>query len=153
MVKKFTNKALENYKKIIVSELKRKLNKPGSDLEKSIVGRKINNKDGFTISMNDYGFYVDSGRRAGAKAPAIGTIEEWISKKGIQPKKVENGKTPTLKQLAFLIRRSIVNNGIRAVNFFDVINEVEPKMTREIEQAYLKDLNAELDKKVPKNNK
>lgn len=153
MVKKFTNKALENYKKIIVSELKRKLNKPGSDLEKSIVGRKINNKDGFTVSMNDYGFYVDSGRRAGAKAPAIGTIEEWISKKGIQPKKVENGKTPTLKQLAFLIRRSIVNNGIRAVNFFDVINEVEPKMTREIEQAYLKDLNAELDKKVPKNNK
>ena len=153
MVKKFTNKALENYKKIIVSELKRKLNKPGSDLEKSIVGRKINNKDGFTISMNDYGAFVDSGRKAGAKAPAIGTIEEWISKKGIQPKKVENGKTPTLKQLAFLIRRSIVNNGIRAVNFFDVINEVEPKMTREIEQAYLKDLNAELDKKVPKNNK
>ena len=43
MVKKFTKKALENYKKIIVSELKRKLNKPGSDLEKSIVGRKINN--------------------------------------------------------------------------------------------------------------
>lgn len=153
MVKKFTKKALENYKKIIVSELKRKLNKPGSDLEKSIVGRKINNVDGFTVSMNYYGFYVDSGRRAGAKAPAIGTIEEWISKKGIQPKKLGDVKTPTLKQLAFLIRRSIVNNGIESVRFFDVINEVEPKMTREIEQAYLKDLNAELDKKVPKNNK
>ena len=153
MVKKFTNKALENYKKIIVSELKRKLNKPGSDLEKSIVGRKINNKDGFTVSMNDYGAFVDSGRKAGAKAPARGTIEEWISKKGIQPKKLGDGKTPTLKQLAFLIRRSIVNNGIKPVRFFDVINEVEPKMTREIEQAYLKDLNAELDKKVPKNNK
>ena len=153
MVKKFTKKALDNYKKIIVSELKRKLNKPGSDLEKSIVGRKINNVDGFTVSMNYYGFYVDSGRRVGAELPNLGRIREWIKDKGIKPIDSGDGRTMTLKQLAFAIRRSISNNGIKPVRFFDVINEVEPKMTREIEQAYLKDLNAELDKKVPKNNK
>lgn len=149
MVKKFTKKALDNYKKIIVSELKRKLNKPGSDLEKSILGGKINNKDGFTISMNDYGTFVDQGRRPG-KWPARGKIEEWIDKKGITPKELSSGKTPTLKQLAFLIKRSIKNNGIQPVNFFDVLQKTEPKMTKELEAAYLKDLQLELDKKIPK---
>jgi hypothetical protein len=153
MVKKFTKKALDNYKKIVVSELKRKLNKPGSDLEKSITARKIRNIDGFTVSMNYYGTFVNSGRRAGAKSPARGTIEEWISKKGIQPKKLSDGRTPTLKQLAFLIRRSIVNNGIQPVRFFDVLDDIEPKLTKDIESAYLKDLELELDKKIPKNNK
>ena len=77
MVKKYTKKALENYKKIIVSELKRKLNKPNSDLEKSIVGRKITNRDGFTISMNDYAEWVDKGFGPG-KWPGRREIQEEI---------------------------------------------------------------------------
>ena len=113
MVKKFTKKALDNYKKIIVSELKRRLNKPNSDLEKSIVGRKINNKDGFTISMNDYGFYVNKGYNAGKfpGKPPLQNIQNWIDIKGIKAKentiKSNKGRTPTLRQLAFLIGRSI----------------------------------------------
>lgn len=152
MVKKFTKKALDNYKKIIVSELKRRLNKPNSDLEKSIVGRKINNVDGFTISMNEYGAFVNDGRSPG-KFPPRQKIEDWITKKGIKPINLTSGKPPTLRQLGFLIGRSIARNGIKAVNFFDVIDEIEPKMTKEIEAAYLKDLQLELDKKIPKKNK
>ena len=158
MVKKFTKKALDNYKKIIVSELKRRLNKPNSDLEKSIVGRKINNVDGFTISMNEYGFYVDKGFGPG-KWPgkpyttAVDNIQSWMEKKGIKPRSIPNAKSPTLRQSAFLIARSIANKGIKPVNFFDVIDEIEPKMTKEIEAAYLKDLQLELDKKIPKKNK
>jgi len=159
MVKKFTKKALDNYKKIIVSELKRRLNKPGSDLEKSIVGRKINNVDGFTISMNEYGAFVNDGRNPGKfpGKPPLQNIQNWIDIKGIKAKentiKSNKGRTPTLRQLAFLIGRSIARNGIKAVNFFDVIDEIEPKMTKEIEAAYLKDLQLELDKKIPKKNK
>ena len=159
MVKKFTKKALDNYKKIIVSELKRRLNKPNSDLEKSIVGRKINNKDGFTISMNDYGFYVNKGYNAGKfpGKPPLQNIQNWIDIKGIKAKentiKSNKGRTPTLRQLAFLIGRSIRDNGIKPVRFFDVIDKIEPKMTKEIEAAYRKDLELELDKKIPKKNK
>lgn len=152
MVKKFTKKALDNYKKIVVSELKRQLNKPGSDLEESIVGSKINNADGFTISMNDYGTFVNDGRRPG-KFPPRQKIEDWINKKGIKPKTLKSGKTPTLRQLGFLIGRSISRNGIQPVRFFDVIDKIEPKMTKEIEAAYLKDLELELDKKIPKQKK
>jgi hypothetical protein len=152
MVKKFTKKALDNYKKIVVSELKRQLNKPGSNLENSIVGGKINNADGFTISMNEYGTFVNDGRRPG-KFPPRQKIEDWINKKGIKPKTLKSGKTPTLRQLGFLIGRSISRNGIQPVRFFDVIDKIEPKMTKEIEAAYLKDLELELDKKIPKQKK
>ena len=55
MNKKYTQKALDNYRKILVAELKRELNKKGSRLESSIVGRKIAKKDGFNIKMNSYG--------------------------------------------------------------------------------------------------
>lgn len=152
MVKKFTKKALDNYKKIVVSELKRQLNKPGSNLEKSIVGRKINNADGFTISMNDYGAFVNDGRKPG-KFPPRQKIEDWITDKGIKPKTLKSGKTPTLRQLGFLIGRSIARSGIQPVRFFDVIDKIEPKMTKEIEAAYLKDLELDLDKKIPKQKK
>ena len=152
MVKKFTKKALDNYRKIIVSELKRELNKPNSDLEKSIVGRKINNRDGFTISMNDYGTFVNQGRSPG-KFPPRQKIESWIDDKGIKPRTLASGKTPTLRQLGFLIGRSISRNGIKPVRFFDIIDKIEPKMTKEIEAAYLKDLQLDLDKKIPKQKK
>ncbi len=158
MVKKFTKKALDNYKKIIVSELKRRLNKPNSDLEKSIVGGKINNKDGFTISMNDYGGFVSNGRSAGKfpGRPPLQNIQDWISKKGIKAKQrtieSNNGRIPTLRQLAFLIGRPIRDKGIEPIRFLDIINKIEPKMTKEIEAAYRKDLELELDKKIPKKN-
>lgn len=155
MVKKFTKKALENYRKIIVSELKRQLNKPGSDLEKSISARKITNKDGFTISMNEYGTFVNDGRRPGKfpGKPPLQNIQDWITKKGIKPKTLKSGRIPTLRQLAFLIGRSIARNGIQPVRFFDIIDKIEPKMTKEIEAAYLKDLELDLDKKIPKQKK
>ncbi len=64
--KKYTAKVLENYKKILVSELKKKLRaKPqpttvsdGSKLEDSIIGRKIRGVDGFGIYMNEYGIKI-----------------------------------------------------------------------------------------------
>ena len=159
MVKKFTKKALDNYRKIIVSELKRELNKPNSDLEKSIVGRKINNRDGFNISMNDYGISVDKGHNKGKfpGKPPLQNIQNWITKKGIKAKQrtIESnkGKIPTLRQLAFLIGRSIRDKGIEPIRFLDIIDKIEPKMTKEIEAAYLKDLQLDLDKKIPKQKK
>jgi hypothetical protein len=43
--------------------------------------------------------------------------------------------------------------GIKTVIFFYFIYKIEPKMTKEIEAAYLKDLELELDKKIPKQKK
>ena len=152
METKYTKKVLDNYRKILVEELKRQLKKPNSNLEKSIVGRKLTGKDGFSISMNDYGLNVNQGRSAGRfsndglKLPE--SFVNWVSR---QPryKNAETGKMYTLKQSAFLIWRSISERGIKPTRFIDiVIEKVEPKLTIDIANAYLKDLNVELDKKL-----
>jgi hypothetical protein len=147
--KKYTAKVLENYKKIIVSELKKELNKPGSNLEKSIVGRKIPKRDGFVISMNEYGLNVDRGRSAG-KFPPIEKINDWIERKGIKPKTLRSGKTPTLKQLSFLIGRSIAQKGIRPHRFIDVvIDKFEARMTMDLVDAYRREIQEEIDAATP----
>jgi hypothetical protein len=158
MNKKYTQKALDNYRKILVAELKRELNKKGSRLENSIVGRKIPNKDGFRIKMNDYGVYESygvNGKRSAytspfsykSKYPNIDRIKDWIVRNNVQPRTFSSTKKTELEDLAFLISRSIYQNGIRPTRFIDIaIEKVEPKMTKEIVDAYGKDLSEELDK-------
>ena len=77
--RKYTGKVLESYKKIIAEEMKRQLNKPGSNLEKSIEGRKVRGVDGFGIYMNEYGINVNQGRSAG-KLPNLYNIQDWIQR-------------------------------------------------------------------------
>lgn len=149
MVKRYTKKVIDNYKKIVVSELKRELKKPGSDLEKSIKAIKLRNRDGFGIYMNEYGINVNYGRKPGKFPPPL-KIEEWIRKHKIKPKKLRSGKTPTLKQQIFLVGRSIATNGIQPTRFIDiVIDKFEPRITKDLLDAYGKDLTEEIDKSTP----
>ena len=45
--------------------------------------------------------------------PSIDAIKEWIEIKPVLPRPFDNGKLPTTDQLAFLIARSIAENGIK----------------------------------------
>jgi len=158
--KKYTAKVLENYKKILVSELKKQLRaKPqpttvanGSKLEKSIVGTKLRGRDGFEISMNEYALNVNQGRSAGkfpGKPPML-NLQDWIDRKGIEPKKLKDGRTPTLKQLTYLIGRSIAQKGIRPHRFIDiVIDKFEARMTMDLVDAYRREIQEEIDAATP----
>jgi len=59
-----------------------------------------------------YGIFVESGRRAGAKQPPINPILKWIEQRGIVP---DEGTSK--RSLAFLIARSIGEKGIRPTPF------------------------------------
>lgn len=147
--KKYTAKVLERYKKILVSELKKELNKPGSNLEKSIIGRKLPKRDGFVISMNDYGLNVNQGRSAG-KLPPVDKIKDWIIRNDIRPKTFESAKPSALSQLAFLIRRSISQKGIKPTRFIDiVIDKFEPRMTMDLVDAYRREIQEEINAATP----
>lgn len=63
------------------------------------------------FNLQDYWKYVENGRKPG-KFPPIDVITRWIQVKPIIPKAINN-KIPTTKQLAFLIGRSIAENGIK----------------------------------------
>jgi len=154
--KKYTAKVLENYKKILVSELKKQLRaKPqpttvtdGSKLEESIVGRKIPKRDGFVISMNEYGLNVNQGRSAG-KLPNLYNIQGWIRDNkttlGLQD------ATPSkIKKVAFAIGTIIERKGIRPYRFIDiVIDKFEARMTMDLVDAYRREIQEEIDAATP----
>ena len=146
--KKYTAKVLENYKKILVSELKKELNKPGSNLEKSIVGRKLPKRDGFVISMNEYGLNVNQGRSAG-KFPPPQKIEDWV-RKNSSKLNLENTRPSTIRKVGFLIGRSISQKGIKPTRFIDiVIDKFEPRMTMDLVDAYKRQIQEEINEATP----
>ena len=146
---KYVGEVLVKYKKILESELKRELKKPGSKLEGSIVVKKLRGLDGIGVSMNEYGLNVNQGRsagrfsRGGTQLPK--SFMDWVEN---QPrKKAKDGKMYTIRESAFLIWRKISETGIKPNRFIDiVIDKIEPRMTLDIQDAYFRDLNLELDK-------
>ena len=145
---KYVGKVLDKYKKILESELKRELKKPGSRLEGSIVVRKLRGLDGIGVSMNEYGLNVNQGRSAG-KLPNMYNIQDWVdrnqSKLGIQ-----DTRPIGIKRVAFAIGNSIKKRGIKPTRFIDiVIDKVEPQLTLDLANAYLRSINEQLDETTP----
>ena len=105
------------------------------------------NSTSFEISMEmaEYWKYVESGRKSG-KFPPISAIREWVKVKPVMPRPY-NGKLPTENQLAFLISRSIAKKGIRPKPIFkDSIDELMQYLEDGLEDAFTKDVEAEMDK-------
>lgn len=95
-----------------------------------------------SIYLNDYWVYVENGRRAGAKMPPISAIKEWIEIKPIVPEDRGYG-IPTTEQLAFLIARSIGENGIEPRPFFEKAKEtVYNRFENDIAYAVSEDIAA-----------
>ena len=149
---KYVGEVLVKYKKILESELKRELKKPGSKLEESIVVKKLRGLDSIGVSMNEYGLNVNQGRsagrfsRGGTQLPK--SFMDWVEN---QPrKKAKDGKMYTIRESAFLIWRKISETGIKPNRFIDiVIDRVEPQMTLDLANAYLRSINEQLDETTP----
>jgi len=146
--KKYTTKVLDKYKKILVAELKKELDKPGSNLEKSIIGRKIPKRDGFVISMNEYGLNVNQGRSAG-KLPNMGNLEDWIDRNQFKLG-IKDATPKGLRKVLFAIGNSIKKRGIRPYRFIDiVIDKFEARMTMDIVDSYRREIQEEIDAATP----
>lgn len=92
------------------------------------------------VSLLEYWKYIEYGRRAGAKMPPISAIEKWIQVKKIVPY-ANNGKVPTIRQLAFLIARSISVKGIRPRPIFTTsLDEAVAEFEEAIEEAVTQDI-------------
>ena len=99
-----------------------------------------------SINLKEYWKYVENGRKAG-KWPPLNAIKDWVMKKPIIPRPMNNGKLPTLNQLAFLIQRKIGMEGIEArplfqMTFQEVMDEFDERIYDAIEQDILESLNS-----------
>ena len=67
-----------------------------------------------TVLLNDYIFYIENGRRKGAKMPPAEPIIRWAKSRGI----------PTDNSTIFLIRRAISRDGIKGRPIMERVLEI-----------------------------
>ena len=101
-----------------------------------------------SVSLENYWKYIESGRRPG-KMPPLDVIEKWINVRRIIPHSMtlKSGKTviPSVKQLSFLIARSIGQRGIQPRPFFkQSFEEAKREFLHIIEEAVLADIKESL---------
>lgn len=135
---------VENYQSALAD---RGINASG-DLSKSLKYKIDTGTSGVVevkLELAHYWKYIENGRRAG-KFPPLTAIKEWIRVKPIIPRPMANGKLPTENQLAFLIGRSIKENGILPRPILQ--ERIDWSLTafmNEIEQAIADDLSNEVE--------
>lgn len=80
-------------------------------LSASVEARAVELADRWSIEVlaNDYGVFVNNGRRAGARRPPIDVIRQWMETRNIG---TELAKESQRRGLAFIIARSIAEKGI-----------------------------------------
>tara|TARA_R110000796_G_scaffold227663_1_gene344444 strand:- start:845 stop:1360 length:516 start_codon:yes stop_codon:yes gene_type:complete len=126
----------------LVSDMKKRLNKPSSELSKSIKAK--GGGDSMQVIMNEYGNYIDKGvsgkgdpnfkgkrktihkskdgsrfgsnRFKGKGSDWKKKIDKWMTKKGIQGRD-KKGRFIKRASTNFLIRRSIFQHGIKGTLF------------------------------------
>lgn len=121
---------LEDWTNTMLEDYKGKL--PSGNLKDSITSRITLDLSNIRISLylNDYWIYVENGRKPG-KFPPLNKMLE-ISRNIIpKPYILPNGKSviPNEKQLAFLIGRSIAENGMEPTNYLsDSLNKHKDRL-------------------------
>ena len=104
--------------KLIILELQKELIEQGHEatgnLVNSFEGRTVvlPNKIVVDILMDDYGTYVNEGRKPGGKKVPINVLVEWIEKRAIA-----NGDKE-VKNLAFAIQQTIFKEGSPTSNSY-----------------------------------
>ena len=99
----------------------------------------------FTVKgqAGNYADVIEYGRKPGAKMPPFSAIEQWIK---LKPLKLRNRQgefiksTETaIKSAAFAIAKSIGENGIQGINYYqDAINDTWEDYSEQLLTAYAK---------------
>lgn len=128
----------------VVNGKRRKIDTTGK-LRSSISYTLDVTPNSFTMAflMEEYGKYVDEGRKPGKGAPPE-VIERWVKQKPIRPRldgsfvKVTDAR---VKSLAYLINRKIKEEGIEPTRFFTEPFEKEfKKLPQDLVEAFALDI-------------
>jgi hypothetical protein len=147
---KNTEAALDKFGKYLVREARKNLTRKKKSNTKGLYKsldyevKAMPNSINFDFLMEEYGEWVDKGRKAG-KMPPVSAIEKWVSQRKIQFRD-NKGRFETYRTTAFIIAQSIKKRGIPATNFYSRpfklgFNRLPPELT----QAYALDLEDFLD--------
>lgn len=137
---------LESYGKALVENYREGLEDGGhiatKNLYNSVKAYVRVDKSSYLVefTMPDYGEYLEQGTKP--HFPPIDAIQKWIRVKKIVPRRDDQGKLPTEKQLAYLIARKISEDGTERTGLFEKANTLT---LNEWEKKIEKALNDDLD--------
>ena len=104
--------------------------------------------------MEDYGKFIDEGRKAG-KVSKNARIDKWAKKKPLKPRVFKDGKMggyakdtqQARKAMEFMVRRKIQAFGYEKTEFFtEPFNNELKKLTQPLENALANDMLKSFDK-------
>lgn len=145
IVLQYTSKGSEEWAKEVVKLAKSNLirgrkNKPGT-LLKSIsytIDRRTLKIDFY---YEDYGEFVESGRKPNSKFPPPPVIAKWAKERGIPQFRDKKGRYISNDSRTFLLSRSIAIKGIKKFPFFtDAIEDSISKLYSRLEDGIAQDI-------------
>ena len=152
-----TQKALDKFGKYLVKESRKNLTRKKKNVTNSLYEsldydiKAMPNSFEFDFLMNEYGEWVDKGRKAG-KNPPFSPLRKWGEDRRIQFRS-NKGKFQSYDQTAWAIVKSIGKKGIPASNFYSrPFNLGYAKLPNEIVEAYALDVEDFLEFTIDKLN-
>ena len=152
-----TKKALDKFGKYLVKESKKNLTRKKKNVTNSLYEsldfdvKAMPNSFEFDFLMNEYGEWVDKGRKEG-KNPPFSPLRNWVQDRRIQFRS-NKGKFQSYDQTAWAIVKSIGKKGIPASNFYSrPFNLGYAKLPNEIVEAYALDVEDFLEFTIDKLN-
>jgi hypothetical protein len=123
------NEALTKIGNDIISDARSTLKRQGHLATGKLYNsmKAVVNKSELTFELESYARYVDQGRRPGKFAP-VKAIKDWCKTKGID------------QSLAYVINRSIYENGIKPSLFFSNAFEAHSENLDEVLDKYIETL-------------
>ena len=137
---------LDRYGMTVTTDYSRLVPEATGNLADKIGFRVLNKGVEYLVEVDllSYWKYVEYGRRPG-KMPPMEPILEWIKAKPVIPREV-NGNLPTERQLAFLIARSIGENGTEGRHILQQANDrTQEQLIESVKQAFLEDIGEDMD--------
>jgi len=152
-----TAKALEKFGKYLVKESRKNLTRKNKNVTNKLYDsldydyKVMPNSMSFDFLMEEYGEWVDKGRKAG-KNPPFSAIREWVENRKIQFRS-NKGRFETYDQTAWKIVKSIGKKGIPASDFYSRPFKLGyTKLPNEIAEAYALDIEDFFDYTIDKLN-
>jgi len=152
-----TKKALENFGKYLVKESRKNLTRKKKNVTNSLYDsldyqvKAMPNSFEFDFLMEEYGEWVDKGRRAG-KNPPFSPLRKWVQDRRIQFRD-NRGRFQTYDQTAWAVVKSIGKKGIEPSNFYSrPFNLGFQKLPNEVAEAYALDVEEFLEFTIDKLN-
>jgi hypothetical protein len=152
-----TKRVLDKFGKYLVKESRKNLTRKKKNVTNSLYEsldydvKAMPNSFEFDFLMNEYGEWVDKGRKAG-KNPPFTPLRKWVQDRRIQFRS-NKGKFQTYDQTAWAIVKSIGKKGIPASNFYSrPFNLGYSKLPNEIVEAYALDVEDFLEFTIDKLN-